>query len=163
MHKLQRNRTVNSGWREKKREIVEGVPAPGVQEGLCRHSVTEGTMRQKNMYDQEKRKRQPHHPTPAWMGGVIQICDLGQPAFITPVYSLCKMMSTSNCTKIGSSKKNEYEYYGWRLAITAVQEVHSQHKPISYQYTAIDWVSAGTETFMAVVLKPNRWHISFFF
>lgn len=32
--------------------------------------------------------------------------------------------------------KNEYEYYGWRLAITPVEEVHLQYKPISYQYTA---------------------------
>lgn len=37
-----------------------------------------------------------------------------------------------------------------------VEEVYLKHKPISYQYTAIDWVAVSTEVFFAIIWKHNR-------
>lgn len=32
-----------------------------------------------------------------------------------------------------------------------VEEVYLKHRPISYQYTAIDWVAVSTEVFFAII------------
>lgn len=37
-----------------------------------------------------------------------------------------------------------------------VEEVYLKHRPISYQYTAIDWVAVSTEVFFAIIWKRNR-------